>query len=119
MFAFCLVNVIHMRGEIVILLISRKGKQPPEPLKLKVRIKEGTTDTEPYAKGKAPLDFSGYTGVCDQKEYSKAKETDTVQVDFDQDTIRRIPKQYVKKANKLDEDPYSYYFLKPEIEVVG
>lgn len=61
--------------EIVILLISKKRKQPPEPLKLKVRIKEGATDTEPYAKGKAPLDFSGYTVVCDQKEYRLFPET--------------------------------------------
>ena len=86
---------------------------------MKVRIKEGVNDFEPYNEAGDVQNFSGFTGACQKKEYESAvEEDDVVLVSFDKKSLNRLPSEYIAHADEEGEDYTKYYFYKTDIEVL-
>ena len=59
---------------------------------MRVRIKDGAHDIEPYNAAGDIQYFSGFTGTCQKKEYDSAvEEDDVVLVSFDKKSLARLP----------------------------
>ena len=86
---------------------------------MKVIVKEGVLDVDPYNEVGDIQDFSGLTGTCTKKDYESAvKDNDTILVSFDNRSLARLPQAYIDHAEKVDEDYTKYYFYKSDLEIV-
>lgn len=83
----------------------------------KCRIIDGTKSLEEYMKGRE-VDFSGFIGFCDENEYNAVSEYGNIYVKFDEVSVKRLPKKYLKDGDILGYDPTAYVFVKREVELI-
>ena len=100
-------------------LFLRKETAKQDHSHLKVRVRAGIVDETPYPPEGRRLDLSGFTGTCDRKEYCELGRGECILVEFDGDTRKRIPKEYVEYVEDvLEEFPFCYFFEKDDLEVI-
>lgn len=81
------------------------------------KILKGTKSFEEYMKDKH-VDFSDYTGWCNEKEYNSSSENETVYVEFDEKSIKKLPQKYIKDGENLGYKWTAYTFFKNQIELL-
>ena len=100
-------------------LFIRKEVIKKDNSHLKVRVKDGIMDETPYPPDGKRLDLSGFTGTCDRNVYHDLGRDECILVEFDWDTRKRIPKEYVEYVEDvLEEFPFHYYLEKDDLEVI-
>lgn len=88
----------------------------PDLLKTRVRINDGVLSAEPY-KDKMYMDFSGFTGYV----YANAwkPEYDSACVFWDDESLGKLPKDYIASLERENSDETSYWFLKKEFQQIS
>ena len=83
---------------------------------MKVQVKDGVKDIEPYTPDGDVFDFSGFTGTCRKTEFYD--DEDVVLVSFDKRSISLLPQEYIDHAGEVDTDYSCYYFYKTDLSIV-
>ena len=74
---------------------------------MKVKVKESNTAKDYY--GNHIINFAGYSGE---------RQKDGLVI-FDEESKRKLPKGWIKQAEREGYDPFSYVFYDSDLEVVG
>ena len=85
---------------------------------LRVKIRDGVLDIEPYKPNGELFDYSGFTGTCRKLEYEGTEEEDVILVRFDQESLARFPKEYIQHSEEMDAEWDAYFFYKKELIII-
>ena len=86
---------------------------------LRVRVFDGIEAEDICGADGRLFVFEGFTGTCDADTFRKANYDDTIQVEFDQESGKKLPKDYVDYVRIIENgNPDIYYFQKDDLEPI-
>ena len=84
---------------------------------LRVRVFDGIEAEDICVVDGRLFVFEGFTGTCDADTFHKANYDDTIKVEFDQESVKKLPKDYVYYVKIIENgNPNIYYFQKDDLE---